>query len=309
MSAALRLPPIGLGCAALGIAADGIGDEDAVAALRAALAGGIAYLDTAPLYGGGRSERRIGWALADWGGERPLLSTKVGYRLNFPEGSRPAEGTRERDYSADLTIRSVRASLARLGVERVDLVLIHDPEGHEAAAAEQCWPALARLRDAGLVGAIGIGVNESRTAIDMLGRVELDAVLIAGRYTLLDRSAADGLFPACASRGVPVIVGGVLNSGILAGGAAATYDYAPAPAAIVERARALARLCAGYGVPLAAAALQFPRRHAAVTTTLLGPKTARELAACLELLDWPIPEGLWAALAAAGDAPATGGGP
>ena len=308
------LPRLGMGTAALGNLYRAIDDAQAEAAVAAALAGGIRWFDTAPHYGFGLAEERLGRALGARGDV--IVSTKVG-RLLEPV----ADPARERhgfvdarpfapvfDYSADAIHRSLDESRARLRRDRIDILLAHDigalthGDRHEERLREfldDGWPAMRRLRDEGAVEAIGIGVNEVAICLDLLDRIDLDVILLAGRYTLLDRSAAERLLPACAARGVKVMIGGPYNSGILAQSIAddAHFDYAPAPAAILARARALQATCDHFGVPLPVAALQFPLRHPAVAAVLPGMASAAEVADALARLATPVDAALWRALA------------
>ncbi len=282
--------------------------SDAVAAetLTAAWAAGIRAFDTAPHYGAGLSERRIGEFLAGRPRDEFAVSTKVGRRLVPAAGdTEGAEGfygtpplTRIRDYSRDGVLRSLEESLRRLGLDRVDIALIHDPDDFLPEAADGAYPALAELRGQGVVGAIGAGMNFTAPLTWLVERCDLDCVLVAGRYTLLDDSAAKSLFPLCLRRGVAVLAGGVFNSGILAGADddGATYDYAPAPPAVAARARLMRDACARHGVPLAAAALQFTLRHPAVTAAVVGARTAGEIASDVSYLSTHIPDALWAEL-------------
>ena len=280
-----------------------VSDEAAAATLQAAWDAGIRAFDTAPHYGVGLSERRIGAFLAGRPRGEFVVSTKIGRRLVPATG--PVDGadefygtpalSRVRDYSADGVRRSLEDSLHRLRLDRVDIALIHDPEEHLAEALDSAYPALARLRADGSVGAIGVGVNSASLAEWFVARCDLDCVLVAGRYTLLDDSAARSLFPLCRSRGVAVLAGGVFNSGILAGGT--RYDYAPAAPAVLARARRIAEVCAGHDVPVAAAALRYVLRHPAVTAAVVGARTPDEIRADASYLGWPIPDALWAELA------------
>lgn len=308
------LPRLGMGTAALGNLYRAIDDAQAEAAVAAALAGGIRWFDTAPHYGFGLAEERLGRALGTRGDV--IVSTKVG-RLLAPVAdpararhgfvdARPYEPVF--DYSADAVWRSLEESRARLRRDRIDILLAHDigalthGDRHESRLRQfldDGWPAMRRLRDEGQVDAIGIGVNEVAICLDLLERIDLDVILLAGRYTLLDRSAAERLLPACASRGVRVLIGGPYNSGILAQPIAedAPFDYAPAPAAILARARALQATCDRFGVAMPAAALQFPLRHPAVAAVLPGMASAAEVADTLARLATPVDAALWRALA------------
>jgi D-threo-aldose 1-dehydrogenase len=279
-----------------------VSDEAAAATLQAAWDAGIRAFDTAPHYGVGLSERRIGAFLAGRPRGEFVVSTKIGRRLVPAAG--PVDGadefygtpalSRVRDYSADGVRRSLEDSLHRLRLDRVDIALIHDPEEHLTEALDSAYPALARLRADGSVGAIGVGVNSASLAEWFVARCDLDCVLVAGRYTLLDDSAARSLFPLCRSRGVAVLAGGVFNSGILAGGT--RYDYAPAAPAVLARARRIAEVCARHDVPVAAAALRYVLRHPAVTAAVVGARTPDEIRADASYLGWPIPDALWADL-------------
>lgn len=288
---------LALGCAPLAGLYAPVGEDAARATVDAAWDAGIRAFDTAPRYGLGLSERRVGAALRERPREEFVLSTKVGRLLEprtgppdpqFP-GGLPFQP--RFDFSRDGIRRSLEASLERLGLERVDVALIHDPDDHMDEALREAYPALEELRAQGLVRAIGAGMNQAPALTRLVRDADLDCVLLAGRYTLLDRSAADDLLPACLERGVAVIAGGVLNSGILAGGA--TYDYAPAPSALLERARRMAATCERHGVALTAAALQFPLRHPAVASVLVGARSAAEVAEDARLFTHPVPEELW----------------
>jgi D-threo-aldose 1-dehydrogenase len=282
-----------------------VSDEAAAATLQAAWDAGIRAFDTAPHYGVGLSEQRIGDFLAGRPRAGFVVSTKVGRRLVPATG--PVDGDdqfygtparrRVRDYSADGALRSLEDSLRRLRLDRADIVLIHDPDEHMAEALDGAYPALARLRAEGTVGAIGVGVNSAPLAEWLVAHCDLDCVLVAGRYTLLDDSAARSLFPLCLSRGVAVLAAGVFNSGILADPAdGARYDYAPAAPGVLARARRIAEVCGRYDVPVAAAALRYVLRHPAVTAVVVGARSADEIRADASYLGLPIPDALWADL-------------
>ncbi|MFC4533169.1 aldo/keto reductase [Sphaerisporangium dianthi] len=294
----IDLGPYGLGTAPLGGLFTPVSEEQAQEALAAAWDGGIRYFDTAPHYGTGLAEERLGRFLrglpANTG--KAIVSTKVGRLLVTGQGEEDGFPGREghvrvRDYSRDGVLRSLEDSLARTGLDRFDLVFIHDPDDHWEQAAGEAYPALAELRDQGVIGAIGAGMNQAEMLTRFVRETDVDAVLVAGRYTLLDRSAAVELLPACERRGVAAIAGGVFNSGVLAGGT--TYDYDAAPPEVLTRARELERVCAKYGVPLPAAALRFPQRHPAVTTVLIGARSAAEVREDLELAAAAVPGELW----------------
>lgn len=295
---------LGLGGAALGVLFDPVDDADALAAIDAAWDAGIRTFDTSPLYGGGLSEERLGRALSRRPRDAYFLSTKTGVSRPYGQAAAPPGGTRRAadvwDYSPEATRRSIAASLARLSASRLDLVHLHDVEGRTDAAMA-AYPELERLRDAGTVGGIGIGANRIDAPLDLMARARFDAVLVAGRYTLLDQSMLE-LVPVARRARTRLIVGGVFNSGILATGAAATamFHYDPAPPAILERTRAIEAVCVAHGVPLRAAALQFPLAHPAVDTLLLGVRSPVELRDCLEMLAVAVPAGFWRDLQKAG---------
>ncbi|GAB2607425.1 aldo/keto reductase [Kribbella endophytica] len=280
-----QLEPLGLGTAPL--AGNEPGDDArAEAALRAAIDAGITYFDTAPLYGAGTAERRLGKGLAGLPRTSYTVSTKAGRRVVDEAG-----GAVKYDFSRDGIARSVEDSLTRLGLDHVDVVYLHDPDHHERQALDEAYPVLDDLRSQGVIGAIGIGMNSAAMPARFVRSTGIDAVLIAGRYTLLDRSAADDLLVAAAERDVAVIAGGVFNSGILAGGS--TYDYHPASAEIVERVEQMAKTCTMFGVPLKAAAMRFPATHEAVTSVLIGCSTADEVRENAALWAHPLPAELW----------------
>jgi D-threo-aldose 1-dehydrogenase len=301
----LGAPPLVFGGGPIGGLYAPVSDETAAETLAAAWAAGIRAFDTAPHYGAGLSEQRTGAFLAGQPRDEFVVSTKVG-RLLVPaagdtEGVEGFYGTpplrRIRDYSRDGVLRSLEESLRRLGLDRVDIALIHDPDDFMDQAADSAYPALAELRAQGAVGAIGAGMNSAAALTWLVERCDLDCVLVAGRYTLLDDSAAQSLLPLCQRRGVAVLAAGVFNSGILAGpGEGATYDYAPAPPATLARVRRMRDACARHGVPLAAAALQFALRHPAVTAAVVGARTAEEISTDVGYLSTPIPDALWAEL-------------
>ena len=313
----LRITRLVFGGAPIGGLFAPVSDDTALETLEAAWSAGIRAFDTAPHYGAGLSEQRIGSFLAGRPRQEYVLSTKVG-RLLVPtaddvEGAESFYGTpqltRIRDYSRDGVLASVEASLGRLGLDRIDVALIHDPDDYAAEALDGAYPALAELRAAGVVGAIGVGMNQAALLEWFLPRSDLDCVLVAGRYSLLDGSAAERLLPECQRRGVAVLAGGVFNSGVLADpGQDATYDYRPAPAALLDRARRIRGACARYGLPIGAVALQFALRHPAVTAAVVGARTAAEIAEDAGYLDLHVPGALFDELAADGLIPATAPG-
>jgi D-threo-aldose 1-dehydrogenase len=297
---------LALGGAPLGNMFEAVSEEDAQATVDAAWARGVRFFDTAPLYGHGVSEIRIGRALAGRPRDEYVLSTKVG-RLLVPVGDHEPDPTifvdvppvqPVFDFSRDGVLRSVEASLGRLGVDRIDLLHVHDPDEHLDAAETGAFPALLRLREEGVVRAVGLGTNLTAVANRFVGRVDLDWLLLAGRCTLLDRSGPKEVFDRCVEHDVQVLAAGVFNSGVLAAPAAgASFFYAPVPPAVLDRVKAIEHLCAGFGVPIAAAAIQFPLRTRGVDTVLVGARTAAEVDQDADLLDVPIPAQLWRALA------------
>jgi aryl-alcohol dehydrogenase-like predicted oxidoreductase len=298
--------PLVFGGAPIGGLYEPVSDAAAAATLEAAWQAGIRAFDTAPHYGVGLSERRLGDFLAGRRRADFVVSTKVGRRLVAAPG--PVDGaegfygtpplSRVRDYSRDGIRASLADSLRRLRLDRVDVALIHDPDEFMAQALDQAYPALAELRDEGVVGAIGVGMNSAAPLAWFVSRAELDCVLVAGRYSLLDTSAAAELLPLCADRGVRVLAGGVFNSGILADPRdGAHYDYAPAPAAVLARARRIRDICAVHGVPVAAAALRFTLRHPAVTAAVVGARSPAEITADAAYLSLDVPDELFGELA------------
>jgi len=310
----ITLPPLGVGSAAIGNLYARVSEADAEATVHAALDAGITYFDTAPHYGFGLAERRLGAALGD---APVLLSTKVGRLLEPTDvgGERhafvDADPYEPRfDYSADGIRRSYESSLGRLKRDRVDILLAHDigrlthgaeHERHLGVFLDSGYRAMRDLKDAGAVEAIGIGVNEIAICLELIDRVELDVILLAGRYTLLDRSAAAVLIPECDRRGIRLIIGGPYNSGILAQNdlndtARLHYDYAQAPASTIARAQRLAAICAQFDVALPAAALQFPLRDRRVACVIAGVAGVGETRDLIDRAAAEIPEELWAAL-------------
>ena len=297
---------VGLGCAPLGGLFDPVDPAEAAATVKAAWDGGIRHFDTAPHYGAGLSELRLGSALADRPREALTASTKMGRVLVDHEGpwemwAEPNGKASRFDFSFEAAYESHQESLDRLGLDYVDVALIHDPDEHLDEAAAGTYAALAELREAGRVGAIGIGMNSTEAAAEMLTRGEFDVALIAGRYTLLDQSALDALYPLCTARGVSVIAAGVFNSGILADPRpGATFNYTAAEATLVDKALAIDEVCAKHDVSLRAAAVQFPAAHPAVASILVGARTPEEVDDALAMSAHPIPAALWHDLKRAG---------
>ena len=303
----LHVTRLGLGCAPLANLYEASSDAQARATIDAAWKAGIRWFDTAPLYGHGLSEQRLGAALRGRERGEVVVASKVG-RLLRPGVDREtvfADIPPVRpvfDFSYDGALRSLEESLARLGLDRLDVVHVHDPDAHEAEAERGAFRALRRLRDEGVIGAIGGGMNQSAMLARFVERGLVDCALVAGRYTLLDDSAERDLLPLAERSGVAVIAAGVFNSGLLAAPrTGATYDYAPASPERISRARELEEVCDRFGVPLRAAALQFPLRHPAVSCVLTGARSAEEIADNAEQFAVPIPAELWEALSLARD--------
>jgi aryl-alcohol dehydrogenase-like predicted oxidoreductase len=280
---------VGLGTSAIGGLYAELDDATARATLEAAWAAGTRYFDTAPHYGAGVAERRLGSFLRELPRDEFTVSTKVGRLLR--------NGERVRDYSADGVYASLAESLERTGLDRFDRLFIHDPDDYWEDAVGAAYPALEKLRAQGAVASIGAGMNQAEMLTRFVTETDIDCVLVAGRYSLLDRTAEAELLPACAARGVDVVVGGVFNSGVLAApGPDAHYDYGPVPPDVRQRVEELVALCARLDVPLPAAAAQFPLRHKAVTSIVIGARTPEEVAQNAAYLATPIPDALWAAL-------------
>ena len=286
-------------------------EDDAAATVEAAWDAGWRYFDNAPHYGLGLSERRMGEVLRDKPRDEFVLSTKVGRLL--ADGGSPApddEGfavttnlRRRWDFSADGIRRSIDDSLERLGLDRIDVVFLHDPDDHYRPALETGFPALAKLRDEGVVAAIGAGMNQSEMLASFVRETDLDVIMLAGRYTVLDHAALDDVLPACVEHEVAVIAAGVFNSGLLSWSRplpGATFDYAPASVARVEAANAVADVCEAHGVTLPAVALQFPLAHPAVAGVVVGCRTADEVRRNAALALEPVPAAVWSDLQSAG---------
>ena len=312
----LEVTVLGLGTATMGGSRIKVTQNEGEALVRAAWDAGVRYVDTAPFYGVGAAERRVGDALRDRPRDEWMLSTKVG-RLLRPS-RQPGGVTDGRlapmpfdvvyDYSYDGILRSVEDSYQRLGLARIDILYVHDigvyQHGAETHAAhmrtlkDSGYRALDELKRTGVVSAIGIGVNDREVLLEALAFAAWDVFLLAGRYTLLEQAPLDDLLPLCARRGTSIVVGGPLNSGILAG--RDTWNYAAAPPDVVSRVAAIRAICDRHEVPLAAAALQFPLAHPQVSAIIPGPRSDGEFTANLALMNHKIPAALWADLRAAG---------
>lgn len=304
----LNVTVLGLGTGTLGGHRIEVSRAEAEAVVSAAWSAGVRYFDTAPFYGYGRACRILGDATREVPRDNWVLSTKVG-RLLRPHLSEDAPGTPTRpmpfdlvfDYSYTGIMRSFEDSLQRLGLARIDVLYVHDigarQHGKDAhpeimrTLRESGYRALEELRSAGLVRAIGIGVNEADVLLEAMQWGAWDAFLLAGRYTLLEHGPLEDLLPKCLRSGVSVIIGAPLNTGILAG--RNSWNYKPAPAEIVARVNAIRHICDSHRVPLVAAALQFPLAHPAVAAILPGPRNVEEFEANMRLLHYPIPPALW----------------
>ncbi len=336
----LRVTRLGFGMAPLGGLYEAVTDEAAAETLAHAWTMGIRYYDVAPLYGYGQAEQRLGQMLVSHPRDEFVISTKVG-RLLYPLAEVLADPSLDRDwqrlgsvtavgpdaapaeaiddwyyrgvpdvrpvydYSYDGVMRSVEASLKRTGLDRLDILWIHDPDTHWEQAIGEAYPALARLRSDGVVSAIGAGMNQA----DMLARFaregDFDAFMLAGRYTLLDQPALEELLPLCVEKGIAIVIAGVMNSGLLANpGPESHFDYGPAPKAWIDKAMRLKAVCERNGVPLRAAAIQFVFAHPAVVTMVAGVRRIAHLDDTLEMMRFPVPDVLWDDLRAEGLIPA-----
>jgi D-threo-aldose 1-dehydrogenase len=323
---ALEVTTLGLGTATMGGSRISVTQHEGEAIVRAGWEAGVRYFDTAPFYGVGAAERRLGDALRDVPRDAWVLSTKVG-RLLRPT-TKPGGSTDGRlaplpfevvyDYSYDAIMRSVEDSYQRLGLAKIDILYVHDIGVYQHGEAENArhirvlresgYKALDELRRTGVVSAIGLGVNEKAVLIEAMGFGDWDAFLLAGRYTLLEQAPLDDLLPMCAQRGTSIVVGGPFNSGILAG--RDTWDYAAAPADVIAKVKQIQAVCDAHGVPLPAAALQFPLAHPAVCAVIPGLRSAAEFDMNLPLFTRSIPASLWSDLKTArllhADAPVPG---
>jgi D-threo-aldose 1-dehydrogenase len=305
----LRVGRYGFGGAPIAGLFESVSEEQALECMETAWSAGQRYFDTAPHYGAGLSEHRVGAFLAQKPSKEWVLSTKVGRLLETtPSTTDESAGfvdgpgvRRVFDFSRDGIRRSLDASLARLGVDKVDILFLHDPDDHWQQAIDEAWPTLAALRDDGVVRSIGAGMNQTAMLTRFVQETDMDVVLLAGRYTLLEQEALDDLLPACLERGASVVIGGVFNSGLLADPHhQPTFNYQPAAPDVLAKALRIDDVCALHGVAIAAAALQFPLGHPAITTVLVGARSAHEVEQNSRFIETPIPEQLWADLLAAG---------
>jgi D-threo-aldose 1-dehydrogenase len=308
VTSAERLGPLGFGAASIGNLYRRVTAEQADAALAAAWDGGIRYFDTAPHYGLGLSEQRLGAFLGAKPRDEYVISTKVGRVLDpnpdFAGGDDlmndfavPDSLVRRFDPSEAGVRRSIEDSLERLGLDRIDIAYLHDPDAYDLdRGLGEALPALAKLRDEGVVGAIGIGTNSADAAARAVREGDLDLVMIAGRYTLLEQPALEELLPLCEERGVGVVAAAVFNSGLLATaqpGATPRYNYGAVPAEVLEHAQLLAEACTAEGVELPAAALQFPLRHPTVRAVVVGSARAGDITQNIARVHAVLPPGFW----------------
>jgi D-threo-aldose 1-dehydrogenase len=305
---ALTVTALGFGATAIGGMYTEVSEDAALDTVAAAWAAGLRYFDAAPQYGRGNGELRLGRGLAGYPRDDYVLSSKVGRLLradapphpdDFDSTGRPYDAgapdvATVYDYSRDGVLRSIEESLTRLGADRLDIALVHDPDDYVDEALATALPTLIELREQKVVTAIGAGMNQTAALERFARESDPDMFLLAGRYTLLEQTALQSLLPLCTLRGVAVVAGGVFNSGLLAdAGAGARYNYDPAPADLIARAQRLSEVCQRHGVPLKAAALQFPIAHPCVAAVLTGVRSRTELDENARLFDLPIPGELW----------------
>ena len=307
----VQVTALGFGGATLGGVGDRVSDAESDDVLRSALAGGIRYFDTAPLYGHGLSEKRLGRILSGLPRDDFVLSSKIGRLLVSRDEGERYEGMRDAepfairyDYSYDAVRRSLESSLDRLGLDRIDVLLCHDIDawthgdtqpGIFDVAINGALPALQDLREQGLIRAIGLGVNEWQVCVRVLDAIDVDCFLLAGRFTLLEQTPLDEMLPRCLADNVSVIIGGPYNSGLLANRERrrATYDYKPAPDHLWDKAQKIRVVCEGHGVDMRAAALQYPLRHPAVAAVIPGMWSKEEVQTNVQLMNVDIPLALW----------------
>jgi len=309
----LEVTRVSLGCATLGGVYSDISDEQAHAVVRTALNAGINFLDTAALYGAGTSELRVGEALRGIPRDSYALATKVGWRFEHVPGPSVFSQTWDspgawmvecvHDYSADWVERSLENSLTRLGIDRLDVVHIHDPDEHFEEAMEGAYPVLDRFRSQGVIGAVGAGMNQSEMLVRLARAGDFDCFLLAGRYTILEQGALDELLPLCLQKRISIIAGGTYNSGILASGSqggpdGVRYDYMEAPPAIVAKVQSMEAAAARHAVDLRAAASQFALAHPAVACIVPGTRRPERVLDNLELVRAEIPAAFWEELRA-----------
>lgn len=302
---------VGLGGAPLGNLLTEVSDAEAVATVNAAWDEGWRYFDTAPHYGLGLAEERLGAGLRDKPRDSYVLSSKVG-RIIYSTDSSAADDegfnintTRRRrwDFSRDGVLRSIEDSLRRIGTDRLDVVFVHDPDDHFSDAVATAFPTLIELREQGVIGAIGSGMNQSAMLTRFVQEVDIDVIMLAGRYTLIDPDGLDDVLPACLDNDVQVVAVGIFNSGLMSQprpAAGTTFNYEPAAQALVDKANKLADLCESHGTTLPAAALAFPLFHQAVAGVAVGCRTPDEVHTNATLARTDVPTALWTDLKSAG---------
>jgi D-threo-aldose 1-dehydrogenase len=301
----LRVTRMAFGAGAIGGMYSDVPYGQSLDTIRRALSLGIRFFDVAPFYGYGASEMRLGEGLRNERRDSIVLATKVGRILvPAPKGYQDsffhnhAPFIPEFDFSYDGVMRSYEDSLKRLGMDRVDILHIHDPDDHFEQALRSAYPALARLRESGVVGAVGVGMNQAEMLTRFAREADFDCFLVAGRYTLIDQTALRELLPLCVKKNIAVFMGGTYNSGILATGAVAgaKFNYEDAPEKIMDKVRRVEQVCARHGVPLKAAAMQFPLAHPAVASIIMGCRAPEEVEENSRMLTSPIPADFWSEL-------------
>jgi D-threo-aldose 1-dehydrogenase len=304
----LSVTRFGLGTAPLAGLFEEVAEDQAIQVIERAWDRGIRNFDTAPLYGHGLAETRLGKALRDKPRDEFVLATKVGRLLRADAPPEPGQAFRGTppvnpmfDFTYDGVMRSVGESLERLQLERIDILHIHDPDNHYDEALHGAYKALDHLRSDGLIRAVGAGMNQAEMLARFAREGNFDCFMLAGRYTLLDQVALDELLPLCVERGVAIIAAGVYNSGILADPKPGShYNYVAAPEPLLERARKIRTVCDRHGVPLKAAALQFPLGHPAVTCVVVGCRSVAQIDESIQMFELDIPPALWKELKAEG---------
>lgn len=303
----IEAPILSFGSAPIGNLFREVDEEDALLAINAAWDRGIRYFDTAPHYGLGLAENRVGKALSNHPRNGYFLSSKVGRVLaptrDFPGQNDLADGfmvpkdyVRIYDYSGDGVKRSIEDSLRRLDTDYLDIVYVHDPDDHFEQALKGAFPALSKLRDEGVIKSFGSGMNQSEMLAEFVKRTDLDVIMLAGRYTLLEQNSLDSLMTLAQEKNVSIVAAGVFNSGLLSKNrpsSDATYNYAPAPQELIARVNEIAEICESHGVSLPAAAARFPLGHSSVSNICLGARSREQVERNADLLNAEIPRAMW----------------
>ena len=303
----IEAPILSFGSAPIGNLFREVDEEDALLAIDAAWDRGIRYFDTAPHYGLGLAERRVGKALSKHPRTEYFLSSKVGRVLaptnDFPGQNDLADGfmvpkdfVRVYDYSGDGVKRSIEDSLRRLDTDYLDIVYVHDPDDHFEQALEGAFPSLSKLRDEGVIKSFGSGMNQSEMLAEFVKRTDLDVIMLAGRYTLIEQDSLDNLMPLAHEHNVSIVAAGVFNSGLLSKdrpSSDATYNYAPAPQELIARVNEIAEICESHGVSLPAAAARFPLGHSSVSNICLGARSKEQVERNADLISAEIPRAMW----------------